>query len=236
MDLTKQTKIEIESIIAKIRRKESTYFLDHKKIETIHNILKKQNIEHYIFYPYVGATYGIIHTNEIVNISLLKINSKYPLTHSSIMGSLYRLNLKKEIFGDIIITNNCYYVVVMKHMVDYIIHNTYEIGSNIVVLEECDLKELEGYKPLFETITTTVTSERLDTVIAKIIGTSRNIVDEKFKNKEIVLNYEIATKPGYILKKDDIFSIRRNGKYRYLGIISKSKKDKLVIEYEKYKN
>lgn len=235
MDLTKQSKIEIESIISKIKRGESTYFLDEKKIELVHNILKKQNIEHYIFYPYVGATYGIIHTNELVNISILKIKSTVPLTHPSIMGSLYQLNLKKEIFGDIIIGNPCY-VVVMSHMAKYIIQNIYEIGSVRVELEECDIKEIEDYKPSFETITTTVSSERIDGVIAKIIGTSRNTVDEKFKNKDVILNYEIATKPSYLLKIGDIFSIRKHGKYKYLGAISKSKKDKYVIEYQKYTN
>lgn len=204
MDLTKQSKFEIESIISKIKRGESTYFLDEKKIELIHNILKKQNIEHYIFYPYEGATYGIIHTSEKVNISLLKIKSLVPLTHPSIMGSLYQLNLKKEIFGDIVIAENCY-VVVMSHMAHYIIQNIYEIGSARVQLEECDLNEIKNYKPSFETITTTVSSERIDSVIAKIIGTSRNIVEEKFKNKEVILNYEIATKSSYILKEGDNF-------------------------------
>ena len=235
MELTKQTKIEIESIVSKVKRGENTYFLDEKRIELIHNILKKQNIEHYIFYPYVGATYGIIHTNKLLNVSLLKINSTVPLTHSSIMGSLYQLNLKREIFGDIIVGRNCY-VVVISHMAEYIIQNIYQIGSVRVNLEECDLKEIENYKLSFEIVTTTVSSERIDVIIAKIIGTSRNIVDDKFKNKEIILNYEIASKPNYILKEGDIFSIRRNGKYKYLGVVSKSKKDKYIIEYEKYIN
>lgn len=235
MDLTKQTKIEIESIVAKIKRGQNTFFLDEKKIEWIHNILRKQNIEHSIFYPYVGATYGIIYTNTLDNITLLKIKSSVPLTHPSIMGSLYQLNLKREIFGDIIIGNPCY-VVIMKHMAQYIIQNIYEIGSIKVEIEECNIKEIENYKPPFETFTTTVASERIDGVIAKIIGTSRNIVEEKFKNKEVILNYEIATKVSYILKAGDIFSIRKNGKYKYLGIISKSKKNKCVVSYQKYTN
>ena len=235
MDLTKQSKIEIESILTKVKRGESTYFLDHKKIELIHNILQKQNIEHYIFYPYEGATYGIIHTSQNTNVALLKIKSKEPLTHSSIMGSLYQLNLKKEIFGDIIIGNPCY-VVVMNHMAQYIIQNIYEIGSARVELEMCDINEIEDYLPSFTTITTTVSSERIDVVISKIIGTSRNIIDEKFRNKEIILNYEVATKSSYLLKEGDIFSIRRNGKYKYLGVISKSKKDKYIIQYQKYTN
>jgi len=234
MDLTKQSKIELDTILSKVKRGESTYFLDEKKIEYIHNILKKQNINHNIFYPYNGATYGLIYHDKL-NVALIKIKTADSLGHSAIMGSLYNLNLKKEIFGDIIVGNSNY-VVVMSHMKDYIINNIYEIGKSKVTLEECDLKEIEDYSPIYENITTTVSSERIDTVIARIIGTSRNIVDEKFKNKEIILNYEVATKPSYILKEGDIFSIRKHGKYKYLGTSSKSKKDKYVIEYQKYAN
>ncbi len=234
MDLTKQSKIELDTILSKVKRGESTYFLDEKKIEYIHNILKKQNINHNIFYPYNGATYGLIYHDKL-NVSLLKIKAADSLGHSAIMGSLYNLNLKKEIFGDIIV-GNPNYVVVMSHMKDYIINNIYEIGKSKVILEECDLKEIEEYCPIYENVTTTVSSERIDAVIARIIGTSRNIVDEKFKNKEIILNYEVATKSSYILKEGDIFSIRKHGKYKYLGATSKSKKDKYVIEYQKYAN
>ena len=234
MDLTKQSKIELDSIIAKVKRGISTYFLDEKRIEIIHNILKKQNINHNIFYPYEGATYGVIYSNT-PNVSLIKIISEEKLTHSSIMGSLYSLNLKKEIFGDIIIDKYCY-VLVISHMKDYIINNIYQIGNTKVLLEECNLNEIKEYKQIYELYTTTVTSERLDAVISKIIGTSRNIILEKLKNKEIVLNYEIATKSSYLLKEGDIFSIRRYGKYKYLGVTSKSKKDKYIIEYQKYAN
>ena len=72
MDLTKQSKIELDTILTKVKRGESTYFLDEKKIEYIHNILKKQNINHNIFYPYNGATYGLIYHDKL-NVSLLKI-------------------------------------------------------------------------------------------------------------------------------------------------------------------
>ena len=234
MDLTKQSKIELDTILSKVKRGESTYFLDEKKIEYIHNILKKQNISHNIFYPYNGATYGLIYYDKL-NVSLLKINTVDKLTHSSIMGSLYNLNLRKEIFGGIIVGFPSY-IVIMSHMKDYIINNIYKIGSFNVTLEECDLKEIEDYCPIREVAVTTVSSKRLDTVIARIIGTSRNIVDEKFKNKEVILNYEIASKQNYILNEGDIFSIRKYGKYKYIRTISKSKKDKYIIEYQKYTN
>jgi len=233
MDLTKQNKIELENIIFKLKSVKSTYFLDEKMIQLASSVLKKQNIEHYIFYPYEAASYGILYSNVKPNISLLKINTEETLTHSSIMGSLYHLNLKREIFGDIIIKDS-YYVIVMKHMAEYIKQNIYQIGRARVNIEECELDEIKEYKPTYEEITMTVSSERIDTVTAKIIGTSRSIVEEKFKNKEIILNYEIATKSSYNLKEGDIFSIRKYGKYKYLGIIDTSKRNKLIIKCQKY--
>ena len=235
MDLKKQNKIELENIIFKIKRGKSTYFLDELMIQLASNTLKKQNIEHYIFYPFEGASYGIIYSHEKPIVSLLRINSKEPLTHSSIMGSLCNLNIKREVFGDIIIDVS-YYVVVMNHMVDYIKQNLLQIGKSLVNIEECSLKEIENYIPKYEIIETTASSERIDVVIAKVIGASRNSINEKFKNKEIILNYEVATKPSYFLKEGDIFSIRKYGKYKYLGIINTSKRNKFIIKCQKYSN
>ena len=149
------------------------------------------------------------------------------------MGSLYQLNLKREIFGDIIIKDS-YYVVVMKHMAEYIKQNIYQMGRYKVDIKECSLDEIKEYQPTYEEIITTVSSERIDVVIARLIGTSRNIVEEKFKNKEIVLNYEIIMKSSYNVKEGDVFSIRKYGKYKYLGIIDKSKRNKLIIKCQKY--
>ena len=235
MDLKKQNKIELENIISKVKRGNSTYFLDELMIQLASNTLKKQNIEHYIFYPFEGASYGIIYSHEKPTLSLLKINTKDPLTHASIMGSLCSLNIKREVFGDIIIDVS-YYVVIMNHMATYIKQNLFQIGKSLVSIEECDLKEIENFKPKYETIETIVSSERIDVVIAKIIGSSRNIVNEKFKNKEIILNYEVANKPSYFLRKGDIFSIRKYGKYKYLGVINTSKRNKIIIKCQRYSN
>lgn len=79
MDLMKQIKIENNLIIEKIKRGGYTYFLNNKRIEIIASFLKKENIIYNIFYPFNGATYGIIYTNK-PPASLLKINTKSPLT------------------------------------------------------------------------------------------------------------------------------------------------------------
>ena len=233
MDLMKQIKIENNLIIEKIKRGGYTYFLNNKRIEIIASFLKKENIIYNIFYPFNGATYGIIYTNK-PPASLLKINTKSPLTHSMILGSIMALNIKNDIIGDIIVDKN-YYVVVMEHMKNYLINNLLQIGREIVDLEEVSFDEVKDYEIPYSNITITVSSLRIDVVIARIIGTSRGIVLEKFKNKEIFLNYNILNKINYNLKEEDVFSIRGYGKYKFTRNISKSKKDKYIIECMKYK-
>lgn len=232
MDLMKQTKIENEAIIEKIKRGGSTYFLDHKRIESLEYILKKCKLSYQVFYPYKGATYGVIYT-ETPKVSLLKIVTNALLTHSLIMGSLFSLNIKREVLGDIIISNS-YYVVVLGHMASYIMNNLYQIGRNSVTIELSSFDEIKDYEPIYETYTVSVSSERIDVVISKILGLSRNAIDEKFKNKEVILNYNIQEKSNAIIKVGDVFSVRRYGKYKYLGVTGTNKKDKLIISYQKY--
>ena len=74
----------------------------------------------------------------------------------------------------------------------------------------------------------------MDVVISKIINTSRGNTLEKIKNNEIYLNYELLTKPTYSLKENDIFSIRKYGKYKFIGIVNETKKGSLIIKYLKY--
>ena len=79
-----------------------------------------------------------------------------------------------------------------------------------------------------------VSSLRIDNVISKILNTNRDRVLEIIKNKEVLLNYDILSKNSYILKTNDIFSIRKYGKYKFINIINTTKKNKSVIKVLKY--
>ena len=108
------------------------------------------------------------------------------------------------------------------------------IGNKKIVLEEIDIDILKDYKRKYEEHTIIVSSLRIDNVISKIINTNRKIVLDKINNKEIILNYEVLTKSSYNLKENDVFSIRKYGKYKYIRIINNTKKDNLIIKYLKY--
>ena len=108
------------------------------------------------------------------------------------------------------------------------------VGNKKVSLEEVDLSVLDNYERNYEEKEIIVSSLRIDNIISGIINTSRKVALDKIKNKEVIVNYDVMNKNSYILKENDIFSIRKYGKYKFLGEINKTKKGSLVIKYLKY--
>jgi RNA-binding protein YlmH len=104
-----------------------------------------------------------------------------------------------------------------------------------VVIEEVDIKISENFAQEYIKKEIIVSSLRIDNVISTLIGTSRADILDKFKNKEIIYNYNEITKPTYQLNIGDTFSIRKYGKYKYNGILKNTKKGGFIIEILMYK-
>ena len=222
----------IEKNINKLLRNEPTNFIDPGTLKKI--IPKLKGIKYNIYYPYKDSDKVIIYINNIPRIRFLEIISYNPLSHREILGSLYGLNIDSELFGDIIITNNHYYIMVIDSIYNLVINELNMIGKNKIKLKEVDINILNNYERQYEEIELIVSSLRIDNVISSIIGTSRDKIKEKFLNDDIILNYEIYHKYNYLLKELDVFSIRKYGKYKYLGILKETKKGNYLIKCLKY--
>ena len=78
-----------------------------------------------------------------------------------------------------------------------------------------------------------VSSLRIDNIISKLASCSRNQALDMIKNKLVLLNYEEEIKAHTILKKDDIISIRRVGKFKIGEEKGYTKKNNLILEIYK---
>ncbi len=222
----------VEKNVDKIINLQHTNFLDPCILNKVCDKLKGENYK--IYYPYNDSEKGIIYTNEFPKIKLLEILSYDKLTHSQIMGSLYNLNISTDMFGDIIIYNNHYYVIIMSSVHDIINREFTMVGKRKIKLKESSLITLERYEKEYKRMEIIVSSLRIDTVISRITGINRENIKKKFANDEIILNYEICHKTNYNLKTNDIFSIRKYGKYKFIGIIKNTKKGNYIIKMDKY--
>lgn len=218
--------------VEKILNGNSTNFLDQKLQIQVKNKLKKGTYK--IYLPYKDSEKVIYYTNNKPNVLLYEIVSKNKLLHQEIMGTLFSLGIDSSMYGDILIIDNHYYIYILDIIENYLITNFNKIKNNNVKLKKIDIDSLSNYEREYEEIELIVSSNRIDTVLSHLIHTSRDKISEKIKNKEILVNYDYP-KLSYNLKENDIFSIRRYGKYKYMGVINTTKKDNIVVKILKYK-
>lgn len=221
----------VEKIVEKVLYSNSTNFVEIKYLNRVKKELK--NVKYNIYEPFISATKVILY-NKMPNIKIYEIVSSNDLRHQDILGTLYSLNISDEMFGDVVIWNNRYFIIILSSIDNYIKSNLTSIKNSKVDLIEKNPYYLKDYKQEYEEFNIIVPSIRVDVIVSKIINSSRSNALEKIKNGDIYLNYELLTKPTYMLKENDIFSIRKYGKYKFLGEINKTKKGSLVIKYLKY--
>lgn len=223
---------KINNAVEKIKTGKNTQFLDGKELKIVTGKLKKN--EYNIYYPYKDSEKVMLYTGKVPKVKLFKIYTVENIRHQDILGSLFSLNIDSSYFGDIVLFNGYYYVFVSKDLALYIKDNLKMVGNKKVSLEEVDLSVLDNYERKYEEKEIIVSSLRIDNIISGIINTSRKVALDKIKNKEVIVNYDVMNKNSYILKGNDIFSIRRYGKYKFVGIVKSTKKNNFIVRYLKY--
>lgn len=223
---------KINNAVEKIKTGKNTQFLDGKELKIVTGKLKKN--EYNIYYPYKDSEKVMLYTGKVPKVKLFKIYTVENIRHQDILGSLFSLNIDSSYFGDIVLFNGYYYVFVSKDLALYLKDNLKMVGNKKVSLKEVDLSVLDNYERKYEEKEIIVSSLRIDNIISGIINTSRKVALDKIKNKEVIVNYDVMNKNSYILKENDIFSIRRYGKYKFVGIVKSTKKNNFIVRYLKY--
>lgn len=223
---------KINNAVEKIKTGKNTQFLDGRELKIVTGKLKKN--EYNVYYPYKDSEKVMLYTGKVPKVKLFKIYTVENIRHQDILGSLFALNIDSSYFGDIVLYNDYYYVFVSEDLALYIKDNLKMVGNKRVSLEEVDLSVLDNYERNYEEKEIIVSSLRIDNIISGIINTSRKVALDKIKNKEVIVNYDVMNKNSYILKENDIFSIRRYGKYKFVGIVKSTKKNNFIVRYLKY--
>ena len=229
----KTNNYNIERIIDLLSNRGYTNFLNPKDLMLVKGKLHKS--EYKIYELYEDSNKVILYKKEIPKIKLYKINSEIDLRHQEILGTIFSLGINEDMFGDIVKYQGNYYIFLESTLEKYIKYNLIEIKNSKVFLEEVDLDIKDNFKQEYNKKEYIVTSLRIDNIVSTITNQSRNQVLEKFKNNEIILNYQEEIKPTRILKENDIFSIKRHGKFKFSKVLKETKKGSLIIEILEYK-
>lgn len=221
---------EVNKNVEKIIMGKETNFLDYNMQELVKRKLGK--ISYNVYKPYQDSEKVIYYTQDLPKVLLYEIKAN-SLKHQDILGTLFSLGIDSSMYGDILIIDNHYYIYILEIMENYLLLNLNMIKNQRIELIKKNIDDLKNYERTYENIELIVSSVRLDNVVAKLTCLSRDNAIKKIKDREVLVNYS-EVKYNYNLNIDDIISIRKYGKYKYMGIVNKTKKNNLIIEVKKY--
>lgn len=155
------------------------------------------------------------------------------LTHRDFLGALMTLGIKRETLGDIVIENNCGYVFCLDNIAEYIVDNLKRIKHTSVSVTACDeLPSIINAVP--DSTEYIVSSCRLDVLICAVYKLSRSEASNLFSAGKIFVNSRQTENASYMVKENDMISVRGFGRFSFCRILRKTKKDRLVVEIIKY--
>lgn len=192
---------------------------------------------------FVPKFYDITDVNEFlidneddnpVCIVRLKKDKFTTLSHRDYLGAIMGLGLKREMVGDIKVTDNGADVFCLKSSADYICENLRKSGRGSVSGEILSVNSFSSAEDKYELLFATVSSLRLDGIIAAFFNLSRSTAAETVNKGLVYVNSSQCLKIDYNLKEGDKIVFRGKGKTVLTEIKGTSKKGKLKIEYKRY--
>lgn len=155
--------------------------------------------------------------------------------HSSYLGSLMKLGLERERFGDIICFDDEAYIIVLSENVEYIKENLSHLTKfKKSKIEIIDIDELKTKPKEFEEIKVVIASNRLDNFVAELAKASRGKAEEYILSERVFVNEMLELKVSKKIKVKDKITIRGKGKFIIDEFIGTNKKEREIYLIKKY--
>ncbi len=171
----------------------------------------------------------------IITLKIEPLSQKFAdkLSHRDFLGTILGLGIERSKLGDIAIIDNVGYVFVYEDIADYILRELSRIKhTDVSVAVVNDLPAGSLFRTEERRIQ--LTSERVDAVIAKAFGLSRDDAQSLFKKRLVFVSGREISSPSYTPKEGDVISVRGYGRMIYRGPDSTTRKGKLNVKIEMY--
>lgn len=167
-----------------------------------------------------------------ISILSSKFDSRFKsITHRDVLGVLMNLGIEREVLGDLIVEEDRIVIFCKEYMSDYIIDNCTKISSCSISFKRLDQVEINT--PLYEEIFINSSSLRIDAVVSSLANVSRSDAQALIKRGYVKLN-DVVLETHKQLCNNDFVSIRRCGRFKFVDIKSTTKKNRLVLRFEKF--
>lgn len=172
--------------------------------------------------------------NPLAVIEVEKDRFSPPLSHRDYLGALMSLGIRREVTGDIVITENGCRIAVLAHMAEYIAENLCKAGRGTLktkILSPCECVLAE--KPTVVEDSFTVSSLRLDSVVKNAFRVSRNDAVSAIESGLVFVNDSECLKADKKISEGDKIVFRRKGRIIVSDCSSVSKKGRIIVNIHK---
>ncbi len=171
-------------------------------------------------------------------ISYLKIQPSQKkfaesLTHRDYLGAILNLGIDRSKLGDILVDKDSAIVFCQPSLKEYILEELTRVRHTTVVMEEIAPTGF-CYEPSFKEIKGSVSSLRLDGLLALAFPMSRSKLVNYIEAGKVFVNGKLITSNGYQIKEQDIISARGLGRFRYIETLSQTKKGRNMVTIHLY--
>lgn len=166
-------------------------------------------------------------------LSILQINGNFKfkeISHKDYLGSILGLGIKREKIGDILIHDNFCQVIVDSDISDFLILNLNKVSRNNVTIKEINRLDLIKPEIKYKEIKSTISSQRLDTVISDIYNISRQESLKYINSERVFVNFEKITSPSKNIESNTLISVRGKGRVIIDEIGDLTKKERIKLK------
>ncbi len=166
-------------------------------------------------------------------VRLELVRPEKTLTHRDYLGALMSLGIKRECIGDIIPDDAGAYFFVLDSVASLVYDELASVGrSSVRITQGQGLNVPLQQKK--QARTATVSSLRLDAVLAAMLHISRSGAAQLIKSGMVEVNHVATASVHYEVYENDVFSIRGRGKFKLSEAGAQSRKGRIFVSYIEY--
>lgn len=155
------------------------------------------------------------------------------LSHRDFLGTLMSFGITRETIGDILCEEGRTVIFVLNSVSKYVKEQIDKVGGVGVSVTEGVKLPLPGSGKLID-CTETVSSLRIDCVIAALLNTSRENAKKAILDNRVLVDSQMCEKITATVNENSKISVKGVGKFIIKDTSSHSKKGKIIINFSKY--
>ncbi len=164
----------------------------------------------------------------LIKISPLMEKFADALTHRDFLGAVMNLGIDRSTVGDIFIEGKQAWMYCTQRIAPYICENLQKVRHTSVRCIQAGEDQLPPVREAEEE-RLTVSGLRVDAVLARVFGLSRNQSLELFRAGKVYVDGRLCGNNSHALREGERVSARGYGRFQYLGSGGETKKGKLSI-------